>query len=245
MNQTLLNDFTNTIQPLARRYDLSRLFDDLLTMVMCSYHQINIQSQLHQQDEANEARYLQTIGRYAKDELSSFAKLAALIQSNVLSAPYSDLLGEYFMQEISRGHHGQYFTPTPICEMMASMQIMDAEATGLRVADPACGSGRMLLCAAKLQPANFFYGADLSQTCAKMAVLNFFFNGLRGEVSWMNSLSNKWFGGWQINMNGLGIVSLESKEQSEIVLRLLESKAIQSSKSESNQQSPAQQLTLF
>ncbi|MEM6844647.1 MAG: N-6 DNA methylase [Bacteroidota bacterium] len=245
MNQTLLNDFTKTIQPLARRYDIHRLFDDLLTMVMCSYHQINIQSQLQQQDQANEALYLETIGRYEKDELSFFAQLAALIQSNVLSAPYSDLLGEYFMQEISRGHNGQYFTPTPICEMKAKMQIADTKATGLRVADPACGSGRMLLSAAKLQPANFFYGADVSQTCAKMAVLNFFFNGLRGEVSWMNSLSNEWFGGWQINMNGLGIVPLESKEQSEIVLRLPESKALQPSNSESNQQPPAQQLTLF
>ena len=140
MNQTLLNDFTKTIKPLARRYDIHRLFDDLLTMVICSYHQINIQSQLQQQDKANEALYLEAIGRYEKDELSSFAKLAAFIQSNVLSAPYSDLLGEFFMQEIGRGHNGQYFPPTPICEMMARMQISDVEATGLRVADPACGS---------------------------------------------------------------------------------------------------------
>ena len=245
MNQTLLNDFTKTIHPLARRYDIHRLFDDLLTMVICSYHQINIQSQLQQKDETNEALYRETIQRYDKDELSTFAQLCAFLQRNVLDAPYSDLLGEYFMQEISKGHNGQYFTPTPICEMMARMQITDADATELRVADPACGSGRMLLTAAKIQPANFFYGADVSHSCAKMAVVNFFFNGLRGEISWMNSLSNEWFGGWQINMNGLGIVPLEGKEQSEIVLRLPKSKAMAPSQAINQEQPPAHQLTIF
>ena len=51
-----------------------------------------------------------------------------------------------------------------------------------------------------------------------MATLNFFLNGLRGEVAWMNSLSNEWYGGWHINLNGLGIVPIE-KEQSYIWLK--------------------------
>ncbi|MEM8527827.1 MAG: hypothetical protein AAGG68_24510 [Bacteroidota bacterium] len=45
-----------------------------------------------------------------------------------------------------------------------------------------------------------------------MATLNFFLNGLRGEVAWMNTLSIEWYGGWQINNNGLGILPIEKEE---------------------------------
>ena len=38
-------------------------------------------------------------------------------------------------------------------------------------------------------PNNFFYGADISPTCAEMSTVNFFLNGLRGEVAHMNTLS--------------------------------------------------------
>lgn len=92
---------------------------------------------------------------------------------------------------------------------------LDDKTIGKRILDPACGSGRTLLSAAKTNHKNCFFGADNDATCAKMATLNFFLNGLKGEVSWMNSLSNEWYGGWHINMNGLGIVPIH-KEYSAI-----------------------------
>ena len=245
MTDILISEFTQTIQPLARRYDIHRLFDDLLTLIICSHHRTNIQSQLQEQDEANEAMYHDIIQRYEKDELTVFAQLTGILYNNVLQAPYSDLLGEYFMQEISKGHNGQYFTPMPVCEMMASIQMGDPEAAGLRVADPASGSGRMLLACAKRQPANYFYAADVSHSCAKMAAVNFFLNGLRGEVSWMNSLSNEWFGGWSINTHGVGILPLTSEQESEIVLRLPESKASLNESATEQPQSAMHQLRLF
>ena len=96
---------------------------------------------------------------------------------------------------------------------MAKMQGLAPEDEGKSVFDPACGSARMLLSCAKLNHKNYFFGADNSDTCAKMAVLNFFLNGLKGEVSWMNSLTMEWYGGWHINMDGIGIVPI-TKEQS-------------------------------
>lgn len=119
------------------------------------------------------------------------------------------------MLEITKGQNGQYFTPDPVCQMMVKMQFMDDQSEGQRVLDPACGSGRMLLNAAKLHPKNHFFGGDNTNTCAKMATLNFFLNGLKGEVAWMDCLSMEWFGGWQVNTNGLGILPID-KEQSQI-----------------------------
>ena len=73
----------------------------------------------------------------------------------------------------------------------------------------------MLLSAAKLNHRNYFFGADNSNTCAKIATLNFFLNGLNGEVAWMNSLTMEWYGGWHTNTKGVGILPIE-KEQSMI-----------------------------
>jgi hypothetical protein len=40
-----------------------------------------------------------------------------------LSEGFSDPLGELFMLVISSGHNGQFFTPTPICEMISAMSV--------------------------------------------------------------------------------------------------------------------------
>jgi len=207
------NELSKKLNSFQYQFDLSNLFNDLLTMGICAYHSTNIQSQLQIKDEANEALYLETIKGYSKEQLITLSEALGILQLNVLDAPYTDLLGEFFMQEISKGHNGQFFTPDSLCEMMASFCGIRPEDENKNCIDPACGSGRMLLAGAKMNPNHYFYGADNSQVCAKMATLNFFLNGLRGEVAWMNTLSMEWYGGWHINLNGLGITPIK-KEQS-------------------------------
>ena len=79
----------------------------------------------------------------------------------------------------------------------------------------------------------------MTQANAKMTTLNFFLNGLRGEVAHMNSLSMEWFGSWQINMNDIGILPIE-KEQSIIWSAPPVSKNTDNPKSKISEQ-----LTLF
>lgn len=212
MNTNTYQDFVKTIEPLTRRYKRSKVFNDFLTAAICSYHQTNIQSQLKIKNEANETLYMETISPYSKEEINIFPKLLGILLSSVHQAPYGDLLGEYFTEHITNGQNGQFFTPTHVCELMASLQAAPNSVEGKSIADPACGSGRLMLVFAKSNPNNYFYGADNANTCAKMATLNFFLNGLRGEVAWMNTLSIEWSGGWQINGNGLGIIPIEKEE---------------------------------
>ena len=76
--------------------------------------------------------------------------------------------------------------------MMISEMILDCNlADGQTVIDPTCGSGRMLLAAAKRNRHALFYGADLDVTCCKMTLINMLFNSLTGEITHMNSLSNE------------------------------------------------------
>jgi type I restriction enzyme M protein len=103
------------------------------------------------------------------------------------------------MQAISNGHNGQYFTPTPICEMISAMTIGEGIENRETILDPACGSGRMLLAAAKQNRHSAFYGADLDSTCCKMALINMLLNSLHGEISHMNSLSNDFYTGYSVS----------------------------------------------
>lgn len=207
------NEMAKRMERLGRRHELANVFNDFLTLAICSYHRTNLQSRLTEKDPANEEIYLHISRKYDRTELKAFAEALGHLMLNANDNPYSDILGEYFMQHISRGQNGQFFTPDPVCEMMTLLQTENKSISGKKVADPACGSGRMLLQFARHNPDNYFFGADNANTCAKMAVLNFFLNGLRGEVAWMNSLSMEWFGGWHVNLDGMGIAPVE-KDQS-------------------------------
>ena len=115
-----------------------------------------------------------------------------------LSEGFSDPIGELYMQTISNGFNGQYFTPTPLCEMMSIISVGENSTPGQTVCDCACGSGRMLLAAAKINRLLHLYGADLDLTCCKMALLNLLLNSLTGEIAHMNTLSNEFYTGFKV-----------------------------------------------
>lgn len=231
---------------MGRKFELSKVFNDLLTLSICSFHRTNIQSRLQQKDEENEALYMRAIKPYARENLNDFAKAIGILHLNAVQNPYTDILGEFFMHEITRGQNGQYFTPEPLCDMIAQMQISScSDEFNKRVFDPACGSGRMLLSGAKINPKNYFFGADNSNTCAKMAAVNFFINGLRGEVAWMNSLSMEFYGAWHINTNGIGIIPIDP-EQSQIWSKPpIHEEVDLKSKQENEDENSGTQLTFF
>jgi len=130
-------------------------------------------------------------------KVEQLVKLITLIGE--LSENFRDPLGELFMEAISNGHNGQYFTPEHMCEMMAIMSLGEESKPLQTVCDPACGSGRMLIAAAKINRHMFFYGADLDITCCKMALLNMLLNSLKGEIAHMNTLSNEFYRGFKVD----------------------------------------------
>jgi len=145
-------------------------------------------------DAADEQR--EALEKYqTHPKVEQLGKLITLIGD--LSEGLRDPLGELFMQAISNGHNGQYFTPEPICDMMATISVGNP-ADGQTVADCACGSGRMLLSAAKINRHLKLYGADLDITCCKMALLNMLLNSLQGEIAHMNTLSNEFYRGFKV-----------------------------------------------
>ncbi len=109
--------------------------------------------------------------------------------------------------------------------MMA--RILNPAGFGERVADCCCGSGRMLLSAAKIKRNALFFGADIDRTCAMMCVINLCLNGLLGEVCWMDTLMNRFYAGWRIELHpehGIPYIREIKESESYMVLRLPEKK---------------------
>ena len=65
------------------------------------------------------------------------------------SEGFCDVLGDMFMECVSHGNNGQFFTPIHVADLMACMGGGNRLKPKLSVCDSCCGSGRMLLPAVK------------------------------------------------------------------------------------------------
>lgn len=115
-----------------------------------------------------------------------------------------DLFGDIFMMHLAnKDLRGQCFTPDGAANLCASIlmdNISDAAITDCKwfgekrvASDPACGSGRMLLAAAKYMEKRhdeFIYviGEDVDTTCVKQTAINLALHGIYGEVICHDSL---------------------------------------------------------
>lgn len=120
-------------------------------------------------------------------------------------AGWYDALGTFY-EAIASGSKqsvmGQFFTPQPVCELMARINGFSPDMTGkqLTMQDPASGSGRLLLAIHAMAPGNYQYAADLDSICAKMSAVNMCLHGCVGQAVCMNSLDpDDWRFGYAIN----------------------------------------------
>ena len=163
--------------------------------------------------------------KYEKPDAYAFSEALGYLV-NEMTGPENngliDVLGKFFEENISHGHNGQFFSPEHICDLMARINLPDKP--GSRIADPACGSGRLLMAMARYNRSATFYGADIDENCAKMAAINLCLNGMFGEIAWMDSLANKFYGAWEIVPHIKGYPYLKAIRQFEsyIYMRLPE-----------------------
>lgn len=216
--------FTGAILSIASRFSLHTVFDDFLTMAIAAFTQ-NLQTgKSWYEDE-----YMDTIAKYKDSELryefpNALAYLITEMEEAVNSSLGNDVLGSFFEQHISSGRNGQFFTPFPVCQFMAQITHASNEPAPktyrpLRIIDPACGSGRMILAGSKVHGLGHeYYGIDLDQICVKMAAINLFLNGIwNSEVLCANALMPGDFViSYRISFLPLGIFKIHSKEESRL-----------------------------
>lgn len=170
----------------SRGHNLSRVFEDFLSAIVCSFSMGQL-----------EDRYMEIAARYSDGNKGNrgidiiahaFGELV-----NAMEKTKADILGDFFEGCITFGENGQFFTPEALCEVLARMTIDEnqpvrEDGSPLRINDCACGSGRILLAAAKLAPGSILYGCDVDHRCVMMTTINLALNGLRGYAVWGDSL---------------------------------------------------------
>lgn len=219
--KTKQQTFATLIKDFEYRYDLRSVFNDFLTLTTCAFSQNPATGLSYDED-----LYLQTIEPYKTDNLRHhFPKMLACLtcemEDRVGSDTGNDVLGDFYEQHLYRKGASQFFTPWPVCSFMAkaSTDSIDVTATRepLRVLDPCCGSGRMLLASAKENgPTHEYYGIDIDLTCVKMTAINLFLNGMfHCEVMCGDALSPDDFrGSYKTSFLPFGLFRVAEKEQS-------------------------------
>lgn len=182
---TYLRDVNALFNPMARRFDASKIFDDLLTIIICCLARAS-----------QEPLYFETIKGYKKEDLTAFTKifgnLLMIYSKATTNGEWVDPLGDYYEAlagSYKKSGFGQFFTPKSLCDMMAQF-VVKKEDYGNTVNDCAVGSGRTLLASNKVCKGNYYIAQDIDHICVKMCCINMAMHGLKGEVHHMDTLQN-------------------------------------------------------
>lgn len=139
------------INSLQGRHQLWQVFSDFVEMAACSI--ANACDRSNRDWQAREDRYMQIVKGYSHDELQLFPQMLGHLVEAFEAGP-DDVLGEVFMElDLGSKWHGQFFTPYELCQMMAACSMGSPEAMRahveehgfVRVSEPACGGGAMLV----------------------------------------------------------------------------------------------------
>jgi type I restriction-modification system DNA methylase subunit len=185
MNQQLA-DMEKILRRLAYRQDLYRIFSDF-----CELSAITLSNAVDLVHRGKrEARYLQLVKHYNREEIDQFPRLFALLVEALERRGFADLLGELHARlELHNKVAGQYYTPYNVCLCMAKMMLIRDDTVNraleergfLTLAEPCVGSGALVIAAAEaLHDEKINYqqqlhvtAVDIAATCVHMAYLQF------------------------------------------------------------------------
>lgn len=201
----------------ARRHRLGEVFSDFCEMAALAFS--NSVDRL--QFATREARYLQLVGRYEREEVERFAELLAVLTLWMESGGLGDRLGELFMSlELGDSFKGQFFTPYEVSRVMAHLTLGQGvgaciESDGfVRLSEPTCGAGGMVIAVAEvLREQGFNYqqslhvvAQDVDRTAVHMSYVQLTMLHIPAVVILGNTLSvevrERWYtpahvlGGW-------------------------------------------------
>ncbi len=110
------------------------------------------------------------------------------VPSDVIGDAYEYMIGEFATMAGKKA--GSFFTPQQVSEIMA--QIVDPKEKE-RVYDPTCGSGSLLIRAAKKGGLNnvTIYGQEINSSAISMARMNMFIHDIKdAKIAWGDTLAN-------------------------------------------------------
>lgn len=131
----------------SHRHNLWDVFADFCEMGALAMSNSVDLAQRHEREK----RYMNLIKKYEPSEVHRFPRMLAELTMAMEYGP-DDVLGRVFGElELGNSSRGQFFTPYPVCQMMASHLIGNGEDLHekleergfITVSEPACGAGAM------------------------------------------------------------------------------------------------------
>ncbi|RQS11579.1 N-6 DNA methylase [Burkholderia sp. Bp8998] len=186
------------------------------------------------QFEAREKRYLEIVGKYKREDVERFPRMLGALtlsfehrmqvseKAGTDAVPVfecmTDVLGEtYMMLELGNARAGQFFTPYHVSRLMAMMTTGDGQPHirqhgFLRMQEPACGAGGMVIATAEsLAAAGHNYQqtmhatcVDIDPVCVHMAYLQLSLLHIPAIVVHGNTLTGEVWGVWYTPAHVMG-----------------------------------------
>lgn len=177
------------------------VFQDFVELAYCAIAKRTTVGDTERQD-ALEARYMKCVGKYSKEQAMTFASMLGCLQM-FMSTTFEDFLGSIYEDSgFTNERNGQFFTPWELCQMMSRTTFGDVKQRNepvLTVADPCCGSGRLLLSSAEFLKDSgrehttgmWVSASDLDIVCFQMTFLQLSLSGIPGVVHWENTITRE------------------------------------------------------
>lgn len=178
--------------------DFSLVFEDLLDWLIATFDVANVighkldYSAIFEERKEDNPVFFEVLIRWAQ-----------MTEEGVNKEGSFDFFGTMY-EEVVKGKFkssamGQFFTPLPLCSVIAKLVVNTHEVT---FNDSACGSGRTLLghwANADKTKFHYYVGEDLDPVCVKMCTLNFMMNGMIGMVVHHDALAQDFLGAYEVN----------------------------------------------
>ncbi|MBD9524666.1 SAM-dependent DNA methyltransferase [Ensifer sp. ENS02] len=209
MNNSRLKAIVKLFETCRYKYDLYSVFSD-----WCECAAISLSNAIDRVHfDRLEARYLEIIGKYDAATIETFTQVMGEVIMAMEDAP-QDILGATFHAlELHNKARGQFFTPYPLCRMMAMMLAGSSEEIGKTIEkrgfmiaqEPAVGSGAMIVALAEaIRDAGFNYqntlhvtAVDIDRRAVHMAYIQFTLLHIPAIVLVGDSLAMRFHDEWR------------------------------------------------
>ena len=211
------------LKSIVKLFESCRYSHDLYTVfaVWCECAAISMSNAVDLTHfEKREARYLEIARKYGRGTMGIFSQIMGEVTMALEERP-QDILGATFHAlELHNNARGQFFTPYPICQMMArmvagsteDMQTAIAERGFMIAQEPAVGSGAMIIALAEaILEAGFNYqqllhvtAVDIDPRAVHMAYIQFSLLHIPATVIVGDSLAMRFREDWHTMAHVIG-----------------------------------------
>ena len=199
-------EFVTLFDSMTGAHSRPELWRDMIPMFALAI------SQTVQYRKEREDRYMGIVSRYTRAVQATFSRLLAMLFSimdeNVESGYFGDLLGDLFMElELSNSFGGQFFTPYHLCLLMAQVASTEtierdiAEKGHADIYEPASGAGATMIAMAQVlrergidyQRNCTFWAQEIDEVTAMMCYIQLSLIGAPAVVQVGNTLREPGF----------------------------------------------------